>query len=84
MTQRKTTVGARSPRPAAAAVPVATMADLDRAIEELGIDVPIGDARLVAGRLELHLYGGRVVTWPPLPESDAMAPEPADPPKEGD
>lgn len=67
MTKRKA-----PPRAAPRPIPAATMADLDRAVDELGIDVPVLDMRLVGGRLELHLYGGQVVVWPPLPESEGM------------
>jgi hypothetical protein len=43
----------------------------DRALEELDIDVPIYDIRLVRNRLEVHLYGGRVLLWPPEAPSPA-------------
>lgn len=36
-----------------------------RAIKDLGINVPIYTTRVVGGRLELSLYGGDVVYWPP-------------------
>jgi hypothetical protein len=36
-----------------------------RAIRELGIDVPVYTTRVVGDRLELALYGGSVVYWPP-------------------
>lgn len=35
-----------------------------RAARRLGVDAPILAARLVGNRLELHLYGGRVVEYP--------------------
>ncbi len=38
---------------------------IEAAIRELDIDVPIGAIRSVGDRLELHLYGGRVLYWPP-------------------
>jgi Rho termination factor, N-terminal domain len=38
-----------------------------RAVRELGIDVPIMKTRVVGNRLELYLYGGRMVVYPPEP-----------------
>ena len=38
---------------------------LQQAIRELGIDRPILMSRLVGNRLELTLYGGDLVYWPP-------------------
>jgi hypothetical protein len=38
---------------------------INQALEELGIDVPYYDVRLVRNRLEFHLLGGAVATWPP-------------------
>ena len=35
-----------------------------QALEELGINVPFYQARLVGNRIEFHLYGGQVRTWP--------------------
>ncbi len=34
-----------------------------QAAEALDIDVPIMGARMLGNRIELHLYGGAVVTW---------------------
>jgi len=42
-----------------------------RAIRELGINVPIYKSRVVGGRLELTIYPGRKVYWPPEPEEEA-------------
>ena len=50
---------------------------IQRAIRDLQIDVPILHARLVGNRLELYLYGGRILTWPDRPPQ-AETP-PADP-----
>ncbi|MFC2031569.1 hypothetical protein ACFLWA_12690 [Chloroflexota bacterium] len=36
----------------------------DKAIADLGINVPIYRTRVVGGRLELFCYGGRVLFWP--------------------
>ena len=36
-----------------------------KALDELGIDRPYTTVRVVGNRLELALYGGDVVTWPP-------------------
>jgi len=36
---------------------------IKKAINELGIDVPVMATRMVGGRLELHLYGGAVVKY---------------------
>jgi len=36
-----------------------------QALEELGVDRPYYDCRVVGGRLELTLYGGDIVYWPP-------------------
>ena len=41
-----------------------TTATRQRAIRELGINVPIYRTRIVGGRLELHCYGGQVLLWP--------------------
>ena len=38
---------------------------IKKAAEELEVDVPILGARMVGNRIELHLYGGAVVTWAP-------------------
>ena len=38
-----------------------------QALDELGIDRPYYTARVVGGRLELRLYGGDYVYWPPDP-----------------
>jgi hypothetical protein len=50
-------------------------ATVARAVDELGIDVPIYAARVVGDRLELRLYGGAIAYWPPEPETAAMAPD---------
>lgn len=41
--------------------------DLKKVCEEMGIDVPVMATRMVGDRLELHLYGGVVVRYPPTP-----------------
>jgi hypothetical protein len=40
---------------------------IKRALEDLAINRPYYTARVVGGRLELRLYGGDVVYWPPDP-----------------
>lgn len=59
--------------------------DLATAIRELDVDVPVYATRVVpdagpsgrrGSRVELHLYGGRVLTWPPA----TTAPAAIDPP----
>lgn len=46
--------------------------DLDKLIRDalttLAVDTPYYAARLVGNRLELYLYGGRILTWP-IPSS---------------
>jgi hypothetical protein len=37
---------------------------IKQALEDLDINVPYYDARLVGNRIEFHLYGGQVRTWP--------------------
>jgi hypothetical protein len=37
----------------------------DQALHELDITVPVYFCRLVGNRLEFHLYGGRIIFWPP-------------------
>lgn len=54
-------VGAGSPRPI-----TADAATIRRALDDLGIDRPYYTARVVGGRLELRLYGGDYVYWPPV------------------
>jgi hypothetical protein len=41
---------------------------LEQAVNALGIDVPVMACRMVGDRLELHLYGGRVVFYPEMEE----------------
>ena len=41
---------------------------IKQALQELGVDVPYYDVRLVGNRLEVHLYGGQVRAWPADPE----------------
>lgn len=36
-----------------------------QALDELGIDRPYFSSRIVGNRLELTLYGGDLVYWPP-------------------
>ena len=49
---------------------------IQRAVLELGIDVPIYRADPApGGGLVLHLYGGRVVQWTPSPAADPPAGE---------
>jgi hypothetical protein len=43
--------------------------DLPRIIKELNLDVPIYRVRAHGDCVELHLYGGKVVTWKP-PKGD--------------
>lgn len=74
MTKRKT-------KRAAGAEPRVTLADLPQALDELEINVPYYDARLVGGRIELHLYGGQVATWPP---PSPVSPSPVSPPPKPD
>jgi len=57
-----------APRAALPEAQPVTLDDLPRALQELGVNVPYYDARLVGNRLELHLYGGQVRTWPPEEE----------------
>ena len=38
-----------------------------QALDDLGINRPYYSCRVVGNRLELTLYGGDVVTWPPAP-----------------
>ena len=47
----------------------ASQANIKRALRELGINRPYYRARVVGGRLELCLYGGDVVFWPPKEET---------------
>lgn len=39
---------------------------IKQAAEALKLDVPVMAGKVVDGRLELSLYGGRVVVWPDL------------------
>jgi len=39
--------------------------DLPRIIKELNLDVPIYRVRALEDRVELYLYGGKIVTWKP-------------------
>ena len=48
----------------------ASQANIQRALEDLGINRPYYTARVVGGRLELRLYGGDVVYWPESPGGD--------------
>jgi hypothetical protein len=57
----------------------ADKATIARALRELEINRPMYHARVVGGRLELRLYGGDVVYWPPEPGAQA----PDDQPEEG-
>ena len=38
---------------------------INQALADLGIDRPYTTVRVVGNRLELALYGGDIVTWPP-------------------
>ena len=40
-------------------------ATIRQALDELGIDKPYFECKVVGSRLELTLYGGDVVYWPP-------------------
>ncbi|MEN6394043.1 MAG: hypothetical protein ABFD53_09570 [Anaerolineaceae bacterium] len=42
-----------------------TPLDLPRIIKELKLDVPIYRVQVQEDQVELHLYGGKVVTWKP-------------------
>ena len=42
-----------------------------KAIKALGINVPIYTTRIVGGRMELTLYGGRIVYYPDPPPTKA-------------
>jgi hypothetical protein len=54
----------------------ADKATIARALRELEINRPMYHARVVGGRLELRLYGGDVVYWPPeAPVTGAEPPE---------
>lgn len=44
---------------------------LRQALDELGINVPYYEARLVGNRIEFHLYGGQLVTWTPPTDVEA-------------
>lgn len=37
---------------------------LRRALAELGIDVPVSLVKVIGDRMELTLYGGKVMVWP--------------------
>jgi hypothetical protein len=59
-------------KPATRRNPPALKADaatIRKALDELGIDRPYYTARVVGGQIELVLYGGDVVYWPPAPSS---------------
>ena len=58
-------IGAKPPAPPAAGLTQIDAATIARALLELQIDVPYYSVRLVGGRLEFALYGGRVVYWQP-------------------
>ena len=60
MTKKITTRAKRTPRRV-----TASQANIKRALQDLGITVPFYRARVVGNRLELSLYGGDVVYWPP-------------------
>ena len=51
-------------KPAAPAKVTASQANIAKALADLGINKPYYTARVVGGRLELHLYGGDVCYWP--------------------
>jgi hypothetical protein len=61
-----------------------TLDDLPQALQDLDINVPYYDARLVGNRIELHLYGGRVVRWPRQAQYSEPEPNPPDLPNEED
>ena len=58
--------------------------NLEQAVKALGIDVPVMSCRMIGGRMELHLYGGRVVLYPEDaepprdPRAGRSAPKPAE------
>lgn len=39
--------------------------DVQKAVSEIGINVPVMASRMVGNRLELYLYGGSIVSWEP-------------------
>ena len=41
--------------------------------EELGIDVPIMSSKVVGNRVELYLYGGQVLNYPPVDDKKVPA-----------
>lgn len=48
--------------------------DLPRIIHELQLDVPIYCVRSRGDCVELHLYGGKVITWKPNNDDQFSAP----------
>lgn len=46
--------------------------DISKIAKELGIDVPIMSSRVVGDRVELHLYGGQVLNYPPFGDTPAV------------
>ena len=44
---------------------VADAGTIRQALDELGINRPYYSCRVVGNRLEIALYGGDIVTWPP-------------------
>jgi len=56
-----------------------TEGNVERAIRELGIDVPVMRAEVAPdGTITLYLYGGQQLTWsPPKPKSAPRRAEPA-------
>jgi hypothetical protein len=49
--------------------------EIQKAIKALGIDVPYYYATIAEGVITIHLYGGRVLTWPP---ERVVSPEPSE------
>ena len=54
-------------KPSSAAAMVDAPPDLvAKALRELGLNQPFYTCRVIGNRLEFHLYGGSIVTWPPV------------------
>ena len=67
MAQTRKPAKPAKPKPKAGADKTPPEETIRQALDELGIDRPYMGARVVGSRLELTLYGGDVVTWPPKP-----------------
>jgi len=58
-------INLRKPKPAAGPEGPDIEELLAQALAELAIDRPVLTSRLVGNRLELTLYGGDLIYWPP-------------------